>query len=220
MENGFIFIIVAASMLGTGLIFLALRKGAQKKLDYEAFAQAQGWRYDHNPATNKTASIDCISDPADDWTLTVMSGGEGRRVEWHTTQGALADGEAVLGMPLPPKAVTMMQGGGAMGQQILKAALKSTFHALGKTRFTLAIDEATASDPGGVVMSSDGQTGTMDGLRRSAALASYRSNHKEAEVPVVLRDAEGLKLRRPGAVKSLDDLTALVTLGKSLRADV
>lgn len=220
MENGFIFVLIAASAIGSALMFLAFRRAAQKKLDYEAFAQAQSWHYQNTPPTNRSAGFDSFSDPADDWKLNIIFDGDGHRVEWHTAKGALDAGEAVLGMPLPPKAVAMMQSGGSMGQQILKAALKGTMHALGKTRFNLTIDEATAGDPGGVVMASDGQSGAMNGLRRSAVLAAYRQGHKEADMPVMIRDAEGLKLRRPGAVKSLDDLTELVALGKALREDL
>lgn len=107
-----------------------------------------------------------------------------------------------------------------MGQLILMAALKGTMHAMGKTRFDLAIDEATAGDPGGVVMASDGQLSAKNRLRRRSALAAYRQGRKETDMPVMIRDTEGLRLRRPGAVKSLDDLTELVALGKALREDL
>ena len=46
------------------------------------------------------------------------------------------------------------------------------------------------------------------------------SHAKAADVPIIIRDAQGLTLRRPGSVKNLEDLTALVALGKSLRADL
>jgi len=116
--------------------------------------------------------------------------------------------------------VKMMQMGGDMGKQILKAALKGTFYAIGNTRFTLAIDEASAGDPGGVVMSTPGQEKAMDALRRNTDLAAYRMGRNAADVPVVIRNQDGISLRRPGAVKTLNDLARYVELGKSLRGDL
>lgn len=225
MDNAFIFVLIAASIAGTALMFLALRKGAHRQQDLKAFADQQGWQYEHQPATNRTAQISRFSNPDEDWTLSLISsgGGEGsthRRIEWHTPQGALEDGEAVLGMPLPEKSVAMMHSGGELGKQILKAALKATLHALGKTRFNLTVDEATAGHPGGVVMASDGQAQAMDGIRQSEALAQFRMSHKPAEVPVIIRDATGLTLRLPGRVSDLDDLTALADLGKAVRSSL
>lgn len=227
MDNWFILVLIAASLPGSGLMFLALRRGAEKQEAYAAFAQAQGWSYAHDKATNRTADVVRFSDPADDWTIQIIFSGGGatggssdRRVEWHTPQGALEDGEAVLGMPIPEKAVMMLQSGGPIGQQVLKAALKGTLYALGRTRFTLEVDEATAGDPGGVVMATEGRAQAMDRLRPNPALAEFRATRKSAEVPVILRNAQGLTLRRPGAVKRLEDLTALVDLGLSLRASL
>lgn len=228
MDNWFIIVLVLASMAGSGLIFLALKKGAQKKHDYQAYAQSQGWLCDADqPAGSGYSSVTAFRDPNDDWTLKVLfqSGGPGntrvrRLVEWHSPQGALTSGEAVLGMPLPEKSVRMMQMGGDIGKQVLKAALKATFHALGQTRFNLTIDEASAGDPGGVVMASDGQSQAMDALRRNADLARFRDTHQEAYVPIILRDETGLTLRRPGAVKTLEELREIVDLGLSLRSDL
>ncbi|MEP2718063.1 hypothetical protein [Pseudophaeobacter sp.] len=222
-----ILVLIAASTIGSGLIYKALQAGGRKQADYQAFAQAQGWHYQRVEPKTGFEKVDEFSDPQDDWRLKIIVAGAGakrgvvhRRQEWQSPQGALAGGEAVLGMPLPQKSVAMLQTGGPMGQQILKAALKATFHALGKTKFDLAIDDATAGDPGGVVMTSEGQAKAMDSLRANGDLVRFRDTHKKAEVPVILRDPEGLKLRRPGAVKDLKDLVALVALGKSLRADL
>ncbi|MEL6958713.1 MAG: hypothetical protein AAGL89_07160 [Pseudomonadota bacterium] len=212
--------LVAASLLGTVLMIMALRRGAQKKLDYKAFADAQGWHY--TPQDGENAHE--FRDPGEDWTLRVVfipSGAAGsttsRYVEWISPAGALSEGEAALGAPLPDKSVRMMQNGGAMGQAILKAALKGTYYALGRTKFTLDIDEATIADPGGVVMSTLGQEKAMDSLRRNADLAAFRSSHKDVEVPVAIRNSNGLILRRTGTVNRMEDLTELVRLGLSLR---
>lgn len=215
-----------ASALGTGLIFLAIRRGTQKAHDYQAFAQAEGWEYtlDHPSPRTKT---DAFRDPGDDWTLRVVFQGDGahdgmtrRHVEWHSPQGALDQGQAALGMPLPEKSVHMLQMGGEIGKQILEAALKATFHALGQTRFSLAVDKATAGDPGGVVLATPGQEREMERLRRNMELAVYRDTHKVPMVPVVIRDEDGLTLRRPDRVRDLSELTELVTLGKALREDL
>lgn len=227
MDNLFILVLIAASILGTALMFAALRKSRIKDAEYDAFAAKQGWRFTPDKGTRGEIIKRSFSDPDDDWTLDVVFIGDGpydgfttRYVQWHSPQGALPEGQAVLGIPIPPKAVAMLQGGGALGQQLLKTALKATLHALGKTPFDLTIDEATAGHPGGVVMASDGQARAMDPLRDNADLARFRATHKEPEVPVIIRDTHGLTLRRPGSVKSLDDLAALVALGKSLRADL
>lgn len=227
MNIWMIVLLVAASVAGYGLIYWALRRGAQTKAAYQTFAESRGWRFEQDPGTRRSASVSSFSDPNDDWTLRIIFSGGGstdgsthQRVEWHTPQGALTEGTAVLGMPLPEKAVTMMQMGGPIGQQVLKGALKATLYALGKTRFDLSFDEATAGDPGGVVMASDGQAEAMDGLRRNAALAAYRAAHRQAEVPVIIRDGTGLILRRPGRVKSMDQISEMVALGLDLRKDL
>ena len=222
MENPFILVLIAGSLLGSGVMLYAFKRGREAQADHEAFAQSHGWTYNYTPASSRRASKTEFRDPNDDWSLQLIAGGSGsnHRIEWHTPRGKLPDGEAVLGMPLPEKSVMMMQSGGAMGQQILKAALKATIHALGKTRFDLKIDEATAGDPGGVVMASEGHAQAMDALRRNADLARYREAHRTADVPVIIRDEDGLKLRRAGQVKDPTELIDLVALGKSLRADV
>ncbi|SHH54092.1 hypothetical protein [Marivita hallyeonensis] len=222
MENLFILVLIAGSGLGTAIMFFAFKKTREKQADYEAFAQRHGWTYAYSPATHNMPSIIEFRDPGDDWSLKLFSGqgSSKHRMEWRSPQGALSDGEAVLGMPLPEKSAAMMQSGGAIGQQILKAALKATIHAVGNTRFDLKIDEANAGDPGGAVMASDGQAHAMDALRRNTDLARFREEQPKAEVPVVIRDEDGLRLRRVGRVKQPEDLIGIIDLGKSLRADL
>ncbi|WP_299938933.1 hypothetical protein [uncultured Pelagimonas sp.] len=223
MDISVIAILVIASLIGSGLIALAIRRGGQSEEKIQEFARAQGWRYSQDPQTGTTR----LRDLKDDWTLQIIFSGDGavdgmthRRVEWHSPHGALPEGEAVLGMPLPEKSVAMMQAGGAFGQQILQASLKATLHALGKTGFDLRIDEDTAGDPGGVVMATPGQETAMNTLRKNVTLADIRSTTKTEAVPVIIRNPDGLTLRRPGAVKDLQDLTVMVDLGKSLRDDL
>ncbi|MEX0286544.1 MAG: hypothetical protein AB3N23_18205 [Paracoccaceae bacterium] len=227
MEAWVIIALIGASALGTGLLFLAIRNNADQQAKYAAFAEAQGWQFHYGPSKDHPDDAECFSDPSDDWTLRIVfistgvtDGSATRYVEWHTPQGALPDGVAVLGIVLPPQSVAMLQSGGMIAQQILKVALKATTHALGNTSFKLNLDEATAGDPGGIVLSSDGHAREMDGLRKNADLARYRETCKEAEVPVIIRDKKGMTLRRPGKAKKMDDLVALVELGKSLRRDV
>lgn len=222
--------LILASLVGYGLIFLAMRKGAQRKLDYQAFAGQHGWQYEKIDETGRKV-VNRFRDPKDNWVLDVVfvsggsyavgpySGSVRRWIEWHSPTGAM-EGEAALGMPLPEKSVKMMQMGGDMGKQILKAALKGTFYAIGNTRFTLTIDEASAGDPGGVVMSTPGQEKAMDAFRRNTDLAAYRMGRNTADVPVVIRNQDGISLRRPGAVKTPEDLARYVELGKSLRGDL
>lgn len=228
MENWFVIVLVLASVGGTALMFFAMKKGSQKQHDYMTYAQTQGWTCDPNAGQGqRNVLITLFQDPGDDWELRVIfasnnahNGSSRRQVEWHSPRGALQNGEAVLGMPLPEKSVRMMQMGGDIGKQVLKAALKASFHALGRTRFDLTFDEATAGDPGGVVMASEGHAQAMDALRRNADLARFRDTHKDVMVPIIIRDETGLTLRRPGAVKSMDDLRELVDLGVSLRSDL
>jgi len=222
-----IVILAIAALTGTGLIYFVRQRARQKADAYASFAADQGWNYHHDPAQAGLSDIHSFRDPSDDWTLKVIFRSAGasdgmteRRIEWHSPQGALPGGEAVLGMPLPAKAAAMFETGSPLGQKILKTALKATLHALGRTRFTLAIDEATASDPGGVVMSSPGYEAAMNGLRRNTDLARFRETHREADVPVIIRDETGLTLRRPGHVRDLPDLSEIVALGLSLRADL
>ncbi|MBI1493578.1 hypothetical protein [Halocynthiibacter styelae] len=222
--------LIAASAAGYGLMYLAMRKGGHKKQDYQAFADKQGWQYEQISDTTRT-TIDRFRDPADNWRLDLVfigggpntvgsfSGSTRRRMEWHCPTGAI-EGEAALGMPLPEKSVNMMRMGGDMGKQILKAALKGTFYAIGETRFTLTIDEASAGDPSGVVMSTPGQEKAMDAFRRNTDLAGFRMGRNAADVPVVIRNQDGITLRRQGIVKDLDDLPRLADLGKSLRGDL
>lgn len=226
MDNWFILVLIAASALGTGLTIWALRRHSEKQADYAAIAQEFGWVFSNEPMGGGYGSAETFTDPDDDWSLKVIflaSGPDGgrseRRMEWHTPQGALTDGEAVLGMPIPEKTVAMLNSG-TMGEQIVKAALKGTFYALGKTKFSLTIDTATAGDPGGVVMSTPGQEGEMNAFRRNVTLTEYRATHKSADVPVIIRNDKGLTLRRPNTTTDPKELKALVELGKDLRADV
>lgn len=147
MDIWVILILAVASVGGYMLMYLALRNQKLKQKDYQTFAKSQGWVYDHDPATAHSPGIDRFRDPKADWTLELIHAEDAdERVVWRTPHGALPGGEAVLGIVLPEKAVAMMQNRGAIGQQMLKAALKATLHALGKTRFNLTIDEATAGD--------------------------------------------------------------------------
>lgn len=227
MDILFLLILIAAGFVGSGLMYLAVRKGAQKKLDYQTFAEERGWVFEQEAITTGSFVWERFRDPKDDWTLRIIFTGDGvydgrteRRIEWHTPQGALPDGEAVLGMPLPEKAVRMMESGGELGKQVLKAGLKATLYALGKTRFNLTVHEASAGHPGGVVMASDGCEHAMDALRDNAALRQFREGHREADVPVIIRDETGLTLRRPGTAKELSELVEIIELGKALRAEI
>lgn len=224
MENWFILVLVGGSVIGSLIMVLAIKKGQEKQADYHAVAQAHGWHYVHDTATDKYAIYDIFSDPKDDWTLKIMffSGGvhgsSARRIEWHSPQGALLDGEAALGAPLPDKTVKMLQSGGSIGKSVATAALKATMYALGKTKFTLAFDEASAGDPGGIVMASPGQETAMDALRASADLAAFRAARKEIDVPIIIRNEAGLTLRRANVTSDAQELKAIVELGKALRA--
>lgn len=224
MENWFILVLIAGSVLGTAVMVIAFKKGQDKQADYKAVAQNFGWHYVHDTATNKYAIYDTFSDPEDDWTLKIMffSGGvhgsSSRRIEWHSPQGALPNGEAALGAPLPEKTVRMLQSGGSLGKSVAKAALKATMYALGKTKFSLILDEATAGDPGGLVMASPGQETAMDALRASSDLAAFRAARKEIDVPIIIRNEAGLTLRRMNVTSDAQELKAIVELGKALRA--
>lgn len=225
MEIWVFLILGTASLAGSGLIYLAMQRGRHKQQAYEAFATAQGWRLETDLAGR--SSTQRFRDPDDDWTLDVVFVGAGasggstrRRVNWQSPQGALSSGEAVLGLPLPEKAVAVLHGGGLIAQQVLKGALKATIQALGQAKFNLVLDETSAGDPGGVVMASDGRFDAMDRVKQSPELAQFRKDRNPAEVPIILRDAEGLTLRRSGAVRELDELLAIVELGKALRARV
>ena len=226
MDNWFIFVLVAASAIGTGLTIWALRRHSEKQADYAAIAHELGWVFSNAPLAGGYGSADTFTDPNDDWKLQVIFIGGGsdggrseRRMEWHTPQGALTDGEAVLGMPIPEKTAAMLNSG-TMGEQIVKAALKGTLYALGKTKFSLTIDKTTAGDPGGVVMSTPGQERAMDTFRRNVTLTEYRATNKRANVPVIIRNDQGITLRRPNTTTDPDDLKALVERGKDLRADL
>lgn len=223
MEIWIFLILGTASLAGSGLIYLAMQRGRHKQQAYEAFAKAQGWQLETDIAGRATTRR--FRDPADDWTLDVVFVGAGasggstrRRVIWQSPQGALSSGRAVLGLPLPEKAVAVLQGGGLIAQQVLKGALKATIHALGQTKFDLVLDETSAGDPGGVVMASDGRFDAMVRVKQSPELAQFRKDRNPAEVPVILRDEAGLALRRSGPVKDLTELVAIVELGKALRA--
>ncbi len=225
MEIWVFLILGTTSLAGSGLIYLAMQRGRHKQQAYETFAKAQGWQLETDKAGRATTRR--FRDLADDWTLDVVFVGSGasggstrRRLNWQSPQGALYSGEAVLGLPLPEKAVAVLQGGGLIAQQVLKGALKATIHALGQTKFDLVLDETSAGDPGGVVMASDGQADAMDRVKQSPELAQFRKNRTPAEVPVILRDTSGLSLRRSGDVRELDELLAIVELGKALRARV
>lgn len=226
MENWFILVLIAASALGTGLMIWALKRGKEQKADYAKIAAELGWQYEEVSRAGGYGSADTFTDPNDDWALRIVfhaSGPDGgrstRRMEWHTPQGALEEGESVLGMPIPEKSVAMMNSG-TIGEQILKAALKGTMYALGNTKFTLTIDKATAGDPGGVVMSTPGQEDAMNVFRRNVTLTEFRATRKEAEVPIIIRNKEGITLRRPNTTTDPKELKAIVDLGKDLRADL
>lgn len=225
MEIWVFLILGTASLAGSGLIYLAMQRGRHKQQAYEAFATAQGGQLETDLAGR--SSIQRFRDPVDDWTLDVVFVGAGasggstrRRVIWQSPQGALYSGEAVLGLPLPEKAVAVLQGGGLIAQQVLKGALKATIQALGQTKFDLVLDETSAGDPGGVVMASGGQADAMDRVKQSPELAQFRKDRNPAEVPVILRDTSGLSLRRSGPIKDLTELVVIVELGKALRARV
>lgn len=226
MENWFILVLIAASAAGTGIMVWAIRRNSEKKADYAHIAQELGWHYAEESTGGGYGAADTFSDPNDDWKLQIIfigggpSGGSAtRRMEWSTPQGALSEGEAALGLPIPEKTVMMMNSG-AMGEAIVKAALKGTMYALGKTRFSLALDEATAGDPGGIVMSTPGQEKEMDALRRNVTLTEFRATRKEPDVPVIIRNQDGLMLRRANVTSDPQELKAIVELGKDLRADL
>lgn len=225
MENWFILVLVAGSLIGSLIMVLAIKKGQEKQADYQAIAQAHGWHYVHDTTSQKYAIYHTFSDPDDDWTLKIIfisggpnSGSSTRRIEWRSPQGALTQGEAALGAPLPEKTVKMLQSGGSIGKSVAKAALKATMYALGKTKFSLALDEASAGDPGGIVMASPGQAQAMNPLRASAALTAFRAARKEIDVPIIIRDEAGVTLRRVNVTSDAQELKAIVELGKALRA--
>ncbi|MEM1363985.1 MAG: hypothetical protein AAGF94_20185 [Pseudomonadota bacterium] len=227
MDYWFIIILAAASMIGGRLIIKSIKKSQDKREDYQAIAQQFGWSYMREKASDNFGHYDIFSDPADDWTLKIVfiSGGAThgsvtRRIDWHSPSGALPEGEAVLGAPLPEKTVSVLQSGGGIGSSLTKAAIKGTMYALGKTKFSLTLDEATAGDPGGIVLASSGQELAMNALRRNEALAQFRETRKEVDVPVIIRDDTGLTLRRPNVTHDAAELKAIVELGKDLRADL
>lgn len=225
MDFWFVIAIALGSFIGGSLIAKALKKSKEKQADYNAIAQQFGWSYVHDTTSNRYGIYETFSDPDDDWTLKIIfiSGGANdgsstRRIEWRSPQGTLAEGEAALGMPLPEKTARMLQGGGAIASSLTKAALKATMYAMGRTKFSLALDEATAGDSGGMVLSTPGQERAMDSLRQNACLRAFRETHKEIDVPVIIRDDEGMLLRRPNVTSDAAELKALVDLGKALRA--
>lgn len=227
MDFWIIIVLALAAMIGSRVMIKAVKKRQDKQEDYATLAQHFGWRYERDTTTNRRAIYDIFSDPEDDWTLKIIfitsegaRGSSTRRIEWHTPNGALADGEAVLGMPLPEKTVSMLQNGGTIGSSLTKAALKGTLYAMGRTKFSLEFDKATAGDPGGIVMSTPGQEQAMDTLRRNVTLTEFRGTNKEIDVPIIIRNEDGLTLRRPNVTSDGDELKALVELGKDLRDDL
>lgn len=230
MNFWMIAVLAVASLAGSGLIFAALRAGGLQKQKLEALAAQEGWIYEQIPSTPSSPGAEgtqTLRDPGDDWVLSLSfthsgatDGSSRRYVTWRSPQGALDHGMAALGIPLPPKAVAMVETGGPLGQQVLKAGLKATHYALGSTRFNLEVDTTTAGDPGGVVLATDGQAGAMDTLKRNMELAVFRQSHKPAQTPVITRDPDGLLLRRAGHPKTPEELIKLVALGKALRDDL
>ncbi|MEM6833731.1 MAG: hypothetical protein ACFBZ9_10745 [Sphingomonadales bacterium] len=226
-ENILFIAFAIAAMIGGRFLINAIKKSQNKEADYKDMAQAFGWTYVRDTTSKRSAIFDIFSDPDDDWTLTIVfinSGPNGsnsiRRVDWTTPQGALAEGEAVLGAPLPEKTVDVLASGSKFAKTATKAALKGTMYALGKTKFTLAFDETTAGDPGGIVMSTPGQEKEMDSLRQNKALAAFREDRPDIDVPLMIRDENGLTLRRPNITSDRYELKAIVGLGKELRADL
>lgn len=214
----FAYVLGFGAVLGTALIIFAIRKGSEKRVALQEFAEAQGWHFDFVAPTHGDPGLTAMSDPEDDWVLHVITEGHGRRYEWSCPSGALDEGIAVLGPPLPPQAVKMMQSGGDMGRAVLKAGLKHTIAALGRTAHDLVVHEASAGHPGGVVMATPGEVQAMEAVRDAAEVKMARVGKAEEQQPIILRDSDGLKLRRVGALRSLDDLSDLVALGKALRA--
>jgi hypothetical protein len=58
----------------------------------------------------------------------------------------------------------------------------------------------------------------MDAVRDAAELKMARVGTNEAQQPIILRDTDGLKVRRVGALRSLEELRDMVALGTALRA--
>lgn len=214
----FAYMLGFAAVLGTALMIFAVRRSGAKRDALQDYAEAQGWKFDYVAPTHGDPGSMAMSDPNDDWTLRVMTDGAGRRFEWSCPSGALEDGMAVLGPPLPPQAAKVMQSGGDIGKRVLKAAVQQTSAALGHTARDLTVDEASADHPGGVVMASPGKSQAMELLREAAELKMARVGTTEAQQPIIVRDSDGLKLRRAGTLRSLDDLSDLVALGTALRA--
>ncbi|NNE89804.1 MAG: hypothetical protein HKN27_17180 [Silicimonas sp.] len=208
-----------AAILGTAIIIWALRRGRGARDALQDYAEAQGWQTEFVPATHSSSGMTVISDPNDTWTLRVLPAGNGCRYEWVCSSGALDEGTAVLGPPLPPQAVKMMRSGNGMGKAVLKAGLKHTFGALGWTPRDLNVDEASANHPGGVVLASDGQARAMDALRDAAEVKMARVGKGEAEQPVIIRDTDGLRAHRVGPLRSMNELRDMVALGTALRTN-
>lgn len=224
MNSLFIVLLLLASVLGSGLIGLALWQGQRRQERLKIFAAERGWTYQLQPSSGGSGRRTVIANPSEGWELVQYfqssgsQGGSTRRWTQFTQPGlALPEGLALLGPEIPQKTAAMAEsllagsGGGMIGRMLLD-------------RMTGGLgDEAAAlrsvPAPGaGTLFATPGQEETLSPVRDLPELAQARQGKNEAMQPVVSISPEGLRIRQTGLLKSRNEVQSFVDLGRALSA--
>lgn len=211
MDFWIIALLILASAVGAAVIYVALRKTGAQLADMRALAQTQGWGFEHAPATFKQGATTTFTSKDADWTLSYcVTSDQGRAIvkqlTWHSPMHALAEGTVILrpftaqSETTPPFVARLIKGLLLRSNENLDALAPN-------------IKPVAGSALTGLVMATPGQETGLDALHPHAAAALKN----QAELTVI-RDTTGITLRKRTGLKSMDQITDLVSLGCTLRA--
>ena len=212
-----IVLLLCASVLGSALIALAVRRGQKYDADIAALAGKRTWRHERFKSTTTTPGYVELSDPAEGWHLRIYMGnrsGASGYTLWCRPDLGMPSGLAVYAPPLPEKTQMMfnlmMDKAGGFGRVMLDSLLKG----LGPDARGL---RAIEDDDPATLMATEGAEHAFDPLKGAAVLSGLNQfGDTPADVPYFVRDKDGLSLRINKRLRTSSDVEAYVDLAVSM----
>ncbi len=209
--------VLAALVLGGGVVFLVLRQQAKQHERRQASFEARGWTYERSPERTVLWRATGQSELGGSWTLEVRRGrGQNSKSStvWQSASGA-ADGAVLLGPSLP--GVGKVPLSSPLVQRVLELILGDIARALSDAT-EVQVGGAAFQEHFSVLASSPELAAEVLSGPAELALVEWCSTRPRGHHPVVMCWRAGLTLRITGLLPGDEDLLALVELGELILA--
>lgn len=219
MDPFVIAVLLAAAVAGNIVLVWVFRKSGQRMAKLSEMADAQGWTLTEVKAKGRQPGFVTLEDARAGWRVQLNAGGSGpnaRNTVWTDATLGSPEGLAVYMPPMPEKTQAMfnrlMDSNGMLG----RAMLDSFAAALGPEASDL---RAIEDDDPATLLAVPGAEAVFDWVKGHDALPeldSFGSNL--ADVPVLVRNAEGFSLRINKHLADPADLEKFIDAGQRFAA--